>query len=91
MGDLDRRFVVRRRRRAETSPNAARSFHGCWRCGRRRVATNLPAAAEGAVDLDQALADYLKARQGLDALADSKPDSGIIHPQYVTRLGRALS
>jgi len=36
--------------------------------------------------LDQAVADYRKARQGLDALAESKPQSSIIHPQYVTRL-----
>jgi pyruvate dehydrogenase (quinone) len=36
--------------------------------------------------LDQAVADYQKARQGLDALAESKPHSNIIHPQYVTRL-----
>jgi pyruvate dehydrogenase (quinone) len=36
--------------------------------------------------LDQALADYRKARKGLDALAESEPNSSIIHPQYVTRL-----
>ena len=41
--------------------------------------------------LDQALADYQKARQGLDALAESKPDSGIIHPQYVTRMVSELA
>jgi pyruvate dehydrogenase (quinone) len=36
--------------------------------------------------LDNALADYKKARQGLDSLAESGPDSAIIHPQYVARL-----
>jgi pyruvate dehydrogenase (quinone) len=36
--------------------------------------------------LDQALSDYRKARQALDALAESGPNSRIIHPQYVTRL-----
>jgi len=41
--------------------------------------------------LDQALADYKKARQGLDALAESKPDSSIIHPQYLTRLVSELA
>jgi pyruvate dehydrogenase (quinone) len=41
--------------------------------------------------LDQALADYKKARQGLDALAESKPNSSIIHPQYVTRLVSELA
>jgi pyruvate dehydrogenase (quinone) len=41
--------------------------------------------------LDQALADYQKARQGLDALAESKPGSDIIHPQYVTRLVSELA
>ena len=41
--------------------------------------------------LDQALADYRKARDGLDALADAKPDSAIIHPQYVTRLVSELA
>jgi len=41
--------------------------------------------------LDQALADYRKARQGLDALAESKPNSSIIHPQYVTRLVSELA
>jgi pyruvate dehydrogenase (quinone) len=36
--------------------------------------------------LDDALAHYKKARQGLDALAESGPSSTVIHPQYVTRL-----
>ena len=36
--------------------------------------------------LDQALADYRKARKALDALAESGPNSSIIHPQYVTRV-----
>src|SRR6202051_1195659 len=36
--------------------------------------------------LDHALAHYKKARQSLDALAESGPNSTVIHPQYVTRL-----
>ena len=36
--------------------------------------------------LSDALADYKKARQNLDALAESGPSSSTIHPQYVTRL-----
>jgi pyruvate dehydrogenase (quinone) len=36
--------------------------------------------------LDSALAHYKKARDDLDALAESKPGSDIIHPQYVARL-----
>ena len=36
--------------------------------------------------LDSALADYAHARQELDSLAQSSPDSKLIHPQYVTRV-----
>jgi pyruvate dehydrogenase (quinone) len=36
--------------------------------------------------LDKATADYRKARADLDALAESGPNSTLIHPQYVTRL-----
>jgi pyruvate dehydrogenase (quinone) len=36
--------------------------------------------------LDNALGDYRKARADLDALAESGPNSKIIHPQYVTRV-----
>src|SRR3984893_4667530 len=36
--------------------------------------------------LDQALEDYRKARKALNALAESGPNSSIIHPQYVTRV-----
>lgn len=36
--------------------------------------------------LDKALADYAKARRDLDSLAESSPDSKLIHPQYVTRV-----
>jgi pyruvate dehydrogenase (quinone) len=36
--------------------------------------------------LNDALADYKKAREDLDALAESGPHSKLIHPQYVTRL-----
>jgi pyruvate dehydrogenase (quinone) len=41
--------------------------------------------------LDNALVDYRKARQGLDALAESGPGSTIIHPQYVARLVSELA
>jgi pyruvate dehydrogenase (quinone) len=36
--------------------------------------------------LDDALADYARARKDLDSLAESSPDSKLIHPQYVTRV-----
>jgi pyruvate dehydrogenase (quinone) len=41
--------------------------------------------------LDLALADYKAARNDLDALAESKPSSTTIHPQYVTRLVSELA
>ena len=41
--------------------------------------------------LDGALADYRKARADLDALAESGPNSKIIHPQYVSRIVSALA
>ena len=41
--------------------------------------------------LDDALAHYAKARKDLDALAESGPNSKIIHPQYVTRLVSELA
>jgi len=36
--------------------------------------------------LEASVADYKTARRNLDALAESGPESDIIHPQYVTRL-----
>jgi pyruvate dehydrogenase (quinone) len=41
--------------------------------------------------LDDALIDYKKARSDLDALAESNPNSNVIHPQYVTRLVSELA
>jgi pyruvate dehydrogenase (quinone) len=41
--------------------------------------------------LDDALADYAKARRDLDSLAESGPNSKLIHPQYVTRLVSELA
>ena len=41
--------------------------------------------------LSNALADYKRARKNLDALAESGPNSDIIHPQYVTRLVSELA
>ena len=41
--------------------------------------------------LDGALADYRRARADLDALAESGPNSKIIHPQYVSRIVSALA
>jgi pyruvate dehydrogenase (quinone) len=41
--------------------------------------------------LDDALADYRAARRDLDALAESRPHSTQIHPQYVTRMVSKLA
>ncbi len=41
--------------------------------------------------LDDAVADYRRARRGLDALAESKPGDGRIHPQYVSRMVSELA
>jgi pyruvate dehydrogenase (quinone) len=41
--------------------------------------------------LSDALVDYRRARKDLDALAESGPNSSIIHPQYVTRLVSELA
>jgi pyruvate dehydrogenase (quinone) len=41
--------------------------------------------------LNDALIDYRKARKDLDSLAESGPNSNIIHPQYVTRLVSELA
>jgi len=41
--------------------------------------------------LDDALADYKKARAALDALAESGPATRYIHPQYVNRLASDLA
>jgi pyruvate dehydrogenase (quinone) len=41
--------------------------------------------------LDEALADYKRARADLDALAESGPRSKRIHPQYVNRLASELA
>jgi pyruvate dehydrogenase (quinone) len=53
----------------------------------------LPAISEksDSSHLDDALADYAKARKDLDALAESGPNSKIIHPQYVMRLVSELA
>jgi pyruvate dehydrogenase (quinone) len=41
--------------------------------------------------LDDAIAHYVKTRKDLDELAESGPNSSIIHPQYVTRLVSELA
>jgi pyruvate dehydrogenase (quinone) len=41
--------------------------------------------------LSDALSDYKKTRKALDALAESGPESNIIHPQYVMRLVSELA
>ena len=41
--------------------------------------------------LDACLADYAKARKNLDKLAESGPNSKIIHPQYVAKLASELA
>jgi pyruvate dehydrogenase (quinone) len=44
-----------------------------------------------ATHLNEVLRDYRKARADLDSLAESKPGSKIIHPQYVTRVVSELA
>ncbi|MGY3496359.1 ubiquinone-dependent pyruvate dehydrogenase [Bradyrhizobium sp. USDA 4502] len=53
----------------------------------------LPAVSEklDGSHLDDARADYAKARKDLDALAESDPGSKTIHPQYVMRLVSELA
>jgi pyruvate dehydrogenase (quinone) len=53
----------------------------------------LPSVAEKAdrAYLDQALAHYRDAREDLDALAEPKPGSTTIHPQFVTRVVSELA
>ncbi len=46
---------------------------------------------EDTTHLDNAISDYRKARAGLDALAESGPNSKLIHPQYVSRLVSELA
>jgi pyruvate dehydrogenase (quinone) len=41
--------------------------------------------------LDKAVADYHKARAELDALAESGPNSKVIHPQYLSRVVSELA
>lgn len=41
--------------------------------------------------LDAAVANYAKARRSLDALAESGPNSDVIHPQYLARLVSELA
>ncbi|MGR9438666.1 ubiquinone-dependent pyruvate dehydrogenase (plasmid) [Rhizobium leguminosarum] len=41
--------------------------------------------------LDQAVETYAKARHGLDSLAESGPNSDVIHPQYLARLVSELA
>jgi pyruvate dehydrogenase (quinone) len=53
----------------------------------------LPAVREktDSSHLSDALIDYKQTRKDLDALAESGPQSNIIHPQYVTRLVSELA
>jgi pyruvate dehydrogenase (quinone) len=53
----------------------------------------LPLIAEkgDSTHLNEALADYRKARADLDALAESSPNSKLIHPQYVSRIVSELA
>ena len=57
------------------------------------LAALLPAleAKEDSTHLDDALADYRAARKDLDALAESRPHSTQIHPQYVTKVVSKLA
>lgn len=51
----------------------------------QQLLPRLPERTDSA-HLDQALADYAKARKDLDGLAESGPGSSTIHPQYLSRL-----
>ena len=60
---------------------------------RETIAAVLPAleSKDDTGHLDDALADYRAARRDLDALAESRPHSTQIHPQYVTKLVSKLA
>jgi len=60
---------------------------------RATIAALLPALEEkeDTSHLDNALADYRAARRDLDALAESRPHSTQIHPQYVTQVVSQLA
>jgi pyruvate dehydrogenase (quinone) len=60
---------------------------------RETIAALLPALEpkDDTAHLDDALADYRAARRDLDALAESRPHSTQIHPQYVTKLVSKLA
>ncbi len=60
---------------------------------RETISALLPAleAKDDGGHLDDALADYRTARRDLDALAESRPHSTQIHPQYVTTLVSKLA
>jgi pyruvate dehydrogenase (quinone) len=55
---------------------------------RETITALLPAIEEkkDTTHLDDALADYRAARRDLDALAESRPHSTEVHPQYVTKV-----
>ena len=57
------------------------------------LAALLPLVAEktDSAHLNDAVADYKTARAHLDELAESRPHSHLIHPQYVTRLVSELA
>ena len=57
------------------------------------IAALLPALEqkEDSSHLDDAVADYKGARKDLDALAESRPHSTQIHPQYVTKVVSKLA
>jgi pyruvate dehydrogenase (quinone) len=60
---------------------------------RATIAALLPALEnkDDTSHLDDALADYHAARKDLDALAESRPHSSQIHPQYVTKVVSQLA
>jgi pyruvate dehydrogenase (quinone) len=60
---------------------------------RATISALLPALEqkEDTSHLDDALADYSAARRDLDALAESRPHSTQIHPQYVTKVVSQLA
>ncbi len=79
--------------RAEALGNRAPLEYGAIGTVKDTLDALLPLIEEKAqsAHLDKALAHYRKARADLDALAESSPDSTLIHPQYVTRVVSELA
>lgn len=75
-------------KRAEALGNRAPVTLGVVGAVKDTLQALLPLVAEKTDDshLQDALADYRHARKALDALAESGPNSALIHPQYLARV-----